>query len=59
MPALVFVIAGFSVSTFFAYTSSTLDSHIKNLRKKIGAILPGEEVISSVYGIGYKLNVKS
>lgn len=33
----------------------TVDTHIKNLRKKIAAILPDEEVIHSVYGIGYKL----
>ncbi len=35
----------------------TIDSHIKNLRKKIGAKLPDEEVISTVYGVGYRLNV--
>lgn len=34
----------------------TIDSHIKNLRKKIAALLPGEEVITSVYGIGYKID---
>ena len=33
----------------------TIDTHIKNLRKKIGEILPGQEVISTVYGVGYKL----
>lgn len=32
-----------------------IDSHIKNLRKKIAAILPNKVVVSSVYGIGYKL----
>lgn len=36
-------------------TDRNVDSHIKNLRKKIAAILPGEEVISSVYGVGYKI----
>jgi len=35
----------------------TVDSHIKNLRRKIAGLLPGLEVISSVYGIGYKLQV--
>jgi two-component system response regulator BaeR len=31
----------------------TIDSHIKNLRKKIAAFLPDQEVIRSVYGVGY------
>ncbi|MDD2903083.1 MAG: response regulator [Syntrophales bacterium] len=34
----------------------TIDTHVKNLRKKIDAILPGQEIIKTVYGIGYKLN---
>jgi len=38
-------------------TDRNVDSHIKNLRKKIAAILPGEEVISSVYGVGYKISL--
>ena len=33
----------------------TIDSHIKNLRKKIADILPKEDIIQTVYGIGYKL----
>lgn len=33
----------------------TIDFHIKNLRKKISACLPGEKVIRSIYGFGYKL----
>ncbi|MGB5750883.1 MAG: winged helix-turn-helix domain-containing protein, partial [Desulfobacterales bacterium] len=37
----------------------TIDTHVKNLRKKIGKALPGEEVIVTVYGIGYKLTVSS
>ncbi|MEJ2282857.1 MAG: response regulator [Desulfobacterales bacterium] len=37
----------------------TIDTHIKNLRKKIGRQLPGQEIISTVYGIGYKFNVAS
>ncbi len=35
----------------------TIDSHIKNLRKKIAEHLAGKEVISTVYGIGYRLNL--
>jgi two-component system response regulator BaeR len=34
----------------------TIDSHIKNLRKKIAGYLPGQDVISTIYGVGYKLN---
>ena len=34
----------------------TIDSHIKKLRKKIAAVLPDEEVIHSVYGVGYKFD---
>jgi two-component system, OmpR family, response regulator BaeR len=34
----------------------TIDSHIKNLRKKIAAHLPGREIITTVYGVGYKLS---
>jgi two-component system response regulator BaeR len=32
----------------------TIDSHIKKLRKKIEAACPSEELIHSVYGVGYK-----
>ena len=32
----------------------TIDSHIKNLRKKISGVLPESELIHSVYGAGYK-----
>jgi len=32
----------------------TIDSHIKKLRKKIAAAAPGEELIHSIYGVGYK-----
>ncbi len=34
----------------------TIDTHIKNLRKKIAKILPDQEVISTVYGVGYRFN---
>ena len=37
----------------------TIDTHIKNLRKKIAQQLPGREIISTVYGIGYKFNVSA
>ena len=32
----------------------TIDSHVKKLRRKIGAACPGGEWIHSVYGAGYK-----
>jgi len=34
----------------------TIDSHVKNLRKKLASLLPDQEIISAVYGVGYKLN---
>lgn len=33
----------------------TMDSHIKNLRRKVREYIPDEEVIRTVYGVGYKL----
>ena len=35
----------------------TIDSHIKNLRKKISGVSPDAEIIHSVYGVGYKYDV--
>jgi two-component system, OmpR family, response regulator BaeR len=32
-----------------------IDSHIKNLRRKIAAVLPDAELIESVYGVGYRV----
>jgi two-component system response regulator BaeR len=32
----------------------TIDSHIKKLRKKIAAVAPDQELIHSLYGVGYK-----
>jgi two-component system response regulator BaeR len=32
----------------------TVDTHVKNLRKKLEARLPGQELIHSIYGVGYK-----
>jgi two-component system response regulator BaeR len=37
----------------------TIDTHIKNLRKKIAVKLPDQEIITTVYGVGYKFNVPS
>lgn len=33
----------------------TIDSHMKNLRSKISAQLPTEDLIQTIYGIGYKI----
>ena len=38
-------------------TDRTIDSHIKNLRKKIAHWLPGQEVIMAIYGVGYKIEL--
>lgn len=35
-------------------TDRTVDSHIKNLRRKLEAIEQGEPLIRSVYGVGYR-----
>jgi two-component system response regulator BaeR len=35
----------------------TIDSHIKKLRKKLAEIIPTQEVIHSVYSVGYKFEV--
>jgi len=32
----------------------TIDSHIKKLRRKLAEIAPDEELIGSVYGVGYR-----
>jgi two-component system, OmpR family, response regulator BaeR len=34
-----------------------IDTHIKNLRKKVAMLLADQEIITSVYGIGYKLHL--
>jgi two-component system response regulator BaeR len=33
-----------------------IDTHIKNLRRKLAAVLPGIEIIHSVYGLGYRVD---
>ena len=32
----------------------TIDSHIKKLRRRLAELLPGRELIHSVYGVGYR-----
>jgi two-component system response regulator BaeR len=35
-------------------TDRAIDSHVKNLRRKIDAVAPGLEPIRSIYGLGYR-----
>jgi two-component system response regulator BaeR len=35
----------------------TVDTHIKNLRHALAAAAPGDQVIESVYGVGYRLAI--
>jgi two-component system response regulator BaeR len=36
-----------------------VDTHIKNLRRKLAELAPGEDLIRSVYGVGYRLEFAS
>lgn len=36
-------------------TDRAIDSHIKNMRRKLAALLPGADIIQSVYGVGYRV----
>ena len=38
-------------------TDRAVDSHIKNLRRKIAAVMPDADAISSVYGLGYRFEL--
>jgi two-component system response regulator BaeR len=38
-------------------TDRAIDSHIKNLRRKIEAAAPGLEPIHSIYGLGYRFDL--
>jgi two-component system response regulator BaeR len=33
----------------------TIDTHIKNLRRKLHSATPGEDLLHSIYGVGYKV----
>jgi two-component system response regulator BaeR len=35
----------------------TIDSHVKKIRRKLAAAAPDEELIHSVYGVGYKFEI--
>jgi two-component system, OmpR family, response regulator BaeR len=36
----------------------TIDTHIKNLRKKIAEQIPDQTIIHTIYGVGYKLSLE-
>jgi len=38
-------------------TDRTVDSHVKNLRRKLGQETSGEELIESIYGVGYRFTL--
>ncbi|MFD2368113.1 response regulator [Pseudoduganella sp. GCM10020061] len=38
-------------------TDRAIDSHIKNLRRKLSAAAPGVEAIHSIYGLGYRFDL--
>ena len=38
-------------------TDRAIDSHIKNLRRKIAAVAPDTEAIHSIYGLGYRFDL--
>jgi two-component system response regulator BaeR len=35
----------------------TIDSHVKNLRRKLDVVLPGVDAIHAIYGLGYRFDV--
>lgn len=41
----------------FDVTDRAIDSHIKNLRRKLSLLLPDTEIIQSVYGVGYRVEL--
>lgn len=46
----------YAYSDTFDVSDRNIDTHIKNIRKKINQIVEEADPISSVYGIGYKFN---
>jgi two-component system response regulator BaeR len=37
-------------------TDRAIDSHIKNIRRKLAAFYPDAEIVASVYGVGYRFD---
>jgi two-component system response regulator BaeR len=46
---LVYQVQGYDFEGY----ERTVDTHIKNLRKKLAAALPDEKIIRTIYGVGY------
>jgi two-component system response regulator BaeR len=42
-------------SDYRIVSDRTVDTHVKNLRRKLTESCPGTELIESVYGVGYRL----
>lgn len=38
-------------------TDRTVDAHVKNLRRKLEEVRPGQDLVRSVYGVGYALEL--
>lgn len=38
-------------------TDRTVDTHVKNLRRKLGEARPGVDLVRSIYGVGYALEI--
>lgn len=38
-------------------TDRTVDSHVKNLRRKLQAVRPERDFIRSIYGVGYQFEL--
>jgi two-component system response regulator BaeR len=38
-------------------TDRTVDAHVKNLRRKLEEIRPGQDLVRSIYGVGYALEL--
>ena len=43
-------------SDYRVVTDRTVDTHIKNLRRKLDQVSPDRELIRSIYGIGYRFD---
>ncbi|WP_322027700.1 response regulator [Burkholderia sp. BCC1977] len=39
-------------------TDRTVDSHVKNLRRKLQAVRPDQDFIRSIYGVGYRFEIE-
>ncbi len=47
---------GKAYSDYRVVTDRTVDTHIKNLRRKLDQASPDHELIRSIYGVGYRFD---